>query len=60
MSDDELRARIVRLMSNPNVVEWKLNLERRRAATVEPVTFDSMGAPIFAHQLPPEEPSDER
>lgn len=27
---------------------------------VEPVTFDSVGAPIYRHQLPPEEPSDER
>lgn len=30
------------------------------ADDLEPVAFDSMGSPIFAHQLPPEDTSDER
>lgn len=25
-----------------------------------PLRFDSLGSPIYKHQLPPEEPSDER
>ena len=31
-----------------------------RGGDLRPVTFDSVGSPIYAHQLPPEEPSDER
>lgn len=28
--------------------------------TLEPVTWTINGEPLYAHQLPPEEPSDER